>query len=87
MVLEVVLLEPAVVGWKTAQRLATNELPRLEIDLLLVVQEVVGEVIANVAKDSPTEHRCCGVPVVAENRVGKLVEWGCESNEEGWWHD
>ena len=64
-----------------------HEGARLEIDLLLVVQEVVGEVIANVAKNSPTEHRCCGVPVVEEDCVGKLVEWGRESNEEGRWHD
>ena len=59
----------------------------LGIHLLLVVQEVVGEVVANVAKDSTTEHRCRSVPVVEEDCVGKLVEWGCESNEEGRWHD
>lgn len=60
---------------------------KLGIDLLLVVQEVVGEVIANVAKNSTTEHRCRRIPVIKEDCVGKLVEWGRESNEEGWWHD
>ena len=59
----------------------------LGFHLLLVVQEVVGEIVANVAKNSTTEHRCRGVPVVEEDCMGELVERGCESNEEGRWHD
>ena len=82
-----VLLEPAVVGWKAAQELAMVERARLEIDLLFMMQEVMSEVIANVAKNSTAEHRCCSVPVVEEDCMGKLVEWSCKSNEEGRRHD
>ena len=64
-----------------------ERMSKARIDLLFVVQEVVCEVIANVAKNPPTKHRCCGVPVVEEDCVGKLVEWGCESNEQSRWHD
>lgn len=56
-------------------------------DLLLVVQEVVREVITYVAKYTTTEHSCCCVPVVEEDCMSELIEWCCESDEEGRRHD
>jgi len=57
------------------------------LDVLLVVQEVMGQVVTDVAKDPSTEHSCCCVPIIEENRVGELVERGCEHDEEGRRHD
>ena len=51
------------------------------------MQEIVCEVIANVAKYTSAERRCRCVPIIEEDCVGKLVEWGCEGQKEGWRHD
>ena len=55
--------------------------------LLLVVQEVMRQVIADVAEDTTAENGRRSIPVVEEDRVCELPEWCGESNEEGRWHD
>ena len=47
----------------------------------------MGQVVADVAKDSSTEHGYCSVPIVEEHCMRELVERCCESNEEGRWHN
>lgn len=56
------------------------------MDLLLVMQKVMGEVVADVAKDSTTVHCCCNVPIEPEQGVCQLPERCCQCEEEGWWH-
>ena len=43
----------------------------------LVVQEVMGQVVADVAEYASTKDCYRGVPIVEEDGVGKLVEGRC----------
>ena len=47
----------------------------------------MGQIIADVAKDSPTKHSCRCIPVVEEHCVCELVEWGCQSDKKCGRHD
>lgn len=47
----------------------------------------MGQVVADVAKYSTTEHSCCCIPIVEEYCMSELVEWSCKSDEEGRRHD
>lgn len=58
-----------------------------ERDVLLVVQEVVSQVIADVAKYSTTKYSRRSIPVVKEDCMCELVERSRESDEEGRRHD
>jgi hypothetical protein len=51
-----------------------------------MVKEVVGKVVADVAKNSPTKHGGSDVPVIREECVCKLPEWECENDEQSGWH-
>ena len=51
------------------------------------MQEVMRAIIANIAENTTAEDGDRGIPVIEENRVGELVEWGGEGEEEGWRHD
>lgn len=48
---------------------------------VLVVQEVVRHVVADVAKDAPTVHGSAGIPVVAEDGLSQLPERRGQDNE------
>jgi hypothetical protein len=52
-----------------------------------MVQKVMGEIVANIAKYAATEDGCCGVPIVEEDCVCEFPEGCCESNEECRWHN
>lgn len=43
----------------------------------LVMQEVVGEVVADVAEDAPAEDGRCHIPVPVEDGVCEAIEWCC----------
>ena len=43
----------------------------------------MGQVIADVAKDSSTEHSYCCIPVIEKHCVCELVEGCCKCDEEG----
>ena len=51
------------------------------------MQEIVGQIIANVAKYPSTKHGYCCVPVVEKHCMRELVEWCCQGDEESWRHD
>lgn len=53
---------------------------------ILVVQEVVGEVVADIAKDTTAENGRADVPVVPKEEVCKLPEWERQDEEQGWRH-
>ena len=61
----------------------------MEIDfgLLAMVQEVMCEIIADVAEDSSAEHRRRRVPIVEEDGMSKLPEWGRKDNKQCWRHN
>jgi len=52
-----------------------------------VVQEVVGQIVANVAEYSSTKHCCGNRPIPVENEVCEFPEGGGEGEEKCWWHD
>ena len=54
---------------------------------VLVVEEVVREVVADVAEDATAVDGDGGVPVVEEDGVRELPEGDGEDDEEGGWHD
>lgn len=54
---------------------------------VLVVQEIVSEIVANVAKDAAAEYGRGHVPVPVKDGVGQLPEWSCQHDEEGGRHD
>ena len=74
MMLEVVLLELLVVRRETRSMLAWIHCTRDILNLLAVVQEVMGEIIANIPEDTATEYRHSRVPVVIEDRMCQLPE-------------
>ena len=45
-------------------------------NLLLVMQEVMRHVIANVSEDATAIHSYSGIPVVEEHSVSQLPKWG-----------
>ena len=59
----------------------------LGVNLLSVVQEVVGQVVADVPEDAAAENRRGCVPVVGEEVVCQVVEWRREDEEKRWGHD
>lgn len=52
------------------------------VNTLLVVQEVMGHVVACVSKDATTVRGHSSVPVPEDYTVGKLPERRCKSNEK-----
>ena len=58
-----------------------------ECVLLSVMQEVVGEIVANVAEEATAEDGGSNVPIPRENSMCKLIEGSREEEEEGRGHD
>lgn len=54
---------------------------------VLVVEEVVSQVIADITKDAATVDRGRGIPVVGENGMGEIPERSCKQYEHGRGHD
>lgn len=54
---------------------------------VVVVQEVMGQIVADVAKDTATVGSGGGIPAVVEERMGKVPEGGCEDHEKRRGHD
>jgi len=52
-----------------------------------MMQEVVGQVVANIAEEPPTEHRRGRVPVVEEDCVCQVPERKREYSKQSWRHD
>ena len=55
--------------------------------ILLVMEEVMSLIIADVAKNTSAEGRNSSIPVVEEDGMSQLVERNSEDNEEGRRHD
>ena len=56
-------------------------------NIRLVVQEVMGQIVTDVTKNTTTKDRGCGIPVVKEDCMCKVPE-GCSKNkEQSWRHD
>ena len=51
------------------------------------MQEVMGQIVADVAEDAAAEDRNRDVPVPVEDEVGEAVEGRGEHDEEGGRHD
>ena len=47
----------------------------------LVVQEVMGQVVADIAKDASAKHRSGYIPVPVKDGVRKVVKWCCEEDK------
>lgn len=56
-------------------------------NLPAVVQEVMGEIIADIPKDAATEYRRGRVPVVIEDCVCQLPERSSQKHEQCRWHN
>lgn len=56
-------------------------------DSRFVMQEVMGQIVTDVAENSSTEYSYGCVPIIEEYRMGELVKRGCEDDEESGWHD
>jgi len=54
---------------------------------LFVVQEVVGQIIADIAKDTSAEDSCSYVPVPIKDNVCEFPEGKCQDHEQRWRHD
>ena len=54
---------------------------------LAVVEEVVSQIIADVAKDTSTEHLHGRKPVVEEDGMGELPERSGQNHKQSWRHD
>lgn len=54
---------------------------------VLVVKEVVGQVIANVAKNATAVDCCRGIPVVGENGMSEVPKGSRKQQKHGWRHD
>jgi hypothetical protein len=89
-VLEVVLLEFAPVGWEAGKNVLVNVILDIRLSIMnlpLVVQEVVRAVIANVAENAAAVDCHCRVPVVEEDGMGEFPEWRGKNQEERGRHD
>ena len=53
---------------------------------ILVVQEVVCQVVADVSEDTATKDGGADIPVRGKNKVCKLPEWVCKNHEKGRGH-
>lgn len=75
--LEVVLLQGAVVGWKSESRKSVLALNARETDekySLAVMKEVVSQVIAHISENSSRVRRHSCIPVVKKQSVCELIE-------------
>jgi hypothetical protein len=54
---------------------------------LAVVEEIVSQIIANIAEDTTTENLYSRKPVVEEHGMCKLPERSCQNHEQCWGHD
>ena len=86
-VLQVVFLELAVVRGEPGQVSARGISACLQRNSLAVVQEVMSQVVADVAKDASTEDRRCRVPTPEEDGVCQLPERDCKHPEQRRRHD
>jgi len=84
--LQVILLQRTVVGWE-AVSISFKFLNRYVGYLLSVVQEVVGQIVADIAEDAAAVYGYGSIPVVEENGVGKLPEGGCQCYKKSRRHD
>lgn len=86
--LEVILLQLAVVEWETIAKSASNSMSQSKGGyVLLVMQKVVRQVVADVSEDAAAVSCSCGVPVVVYYCVRKFPEGYGENHEECWRHD
>ena len=53
----------------------------------LMVEEVMGQVVADVTEDTTTEDCSCNRPVPVEDGMSQLPEWGSKSEKQCGWHD
>lgn len=84
MVLQVVLLQVAPVrGEAVKTNVSVNLIQenKSTLDLLLVVKEIVGQIVANIAKDTTTEDSSGCAPVPVEHSLCEIPEWSGERDE------
>lgn len=52
-----------------------------------MVEEIVGQIIADVSEDTAAEHLHGRIPVVEENRLRQLPVGSCQYHKQCRWHD
>lgn len=52
-----------------------------------VVQEVMGQVVADISENTTTKHGRCNSFIPVKEGMCKLVKRYREGEEQGWWHD
>jgi len=52
-----------------------------------MMQEIMRQVVADVAGYAPTEHSNRDIPVIGEYGFCEFPEWYCKRKEEGGWHN
>ncbi len=52
-----------------------------------VVEEVMRQVVADVAEEATTEDCSRNIPIPVKHKVCKSVKWDRKYNEESRWHD
>ena len=57
------------------------------MNVLFMMQEIMGLVVTNVSEDPTAEDGSGGEPIPEEDGVGEFEERDGEDEEEGWWHD
>ena len=51
-----------------------------------MVQEVMGQIIADIPKDTAAENSSCRMPIPIDDCMSKLVERRSQDHEESRWH-
>jgi hypothetical protein len=46
------------------------------------MEEIMGHVVADVPEYSSTIHRCSRIPIIKEDSMCQLPEWGCKDEEQ-----
>ena len=79
---QVVFLECLVVAWESESNRVSSVYQQSSClvtgdYILLVVQEVVRKIVADVTEKTSAEYCHCDIPIPVENRMGKLIEGDC----------
>ena len=87
--LKVILLYLAIVGREAGSRFSLRALPpgAFRLDLLAVMEEIMGDIITDVPEYTPAIERYCGIPVPVDDDVYQLPKRRRENDEQRRRHD
>lgn len=57
------------------------------VHILLVVEEVVGHVVASVSKDATAIRSCGSIPIPEDDAMCEFPEGRCKYDKQCGWHD